>query len=518
MSHSIRRKPALRKPLAIVSALALSACVALTFAPNANANAAGSPIPCDEDHIAQLQRATGGVVVAPYEIDGICYVFHLFGDPEDSGARFSGTFEVAPGSNFPMDYLIFGGGGGGGGGSGWENSTKADGIQPISGAGAGGAGGDAKEGTVTITAPGSYAVVTGSGGAPGTAGTATAGSTAGGQGGSGGESSFNPGDLITASGGAGGFGGTGIEAVAPVSYSPVVQGGVSATPTAAGEYGGNNSSYVGGTRADSPYEFAGPGGAGSGQNGYSPTGANGGNGGEGFQTTILPTSGQIVGGGGGGGTLNATSYPVDPYAARVGGSGGLGGGAGGSTGDGGRGTFGSGGGGGSSDGSYIVGESNAGDGGVGGGGVVILRYVALTAPATPAAPAVVAGDGQVTATITPLDDTPDSYTVFVVGDAGKSCTITPPATSCVIDGLVNGTDYTFEVKATNANVDSVNSDPSLIATPSAPTTTQAPTTTTPDGPLPYTGSDSRGLVSMAFVMIAIGGAVTVFARRSAKAE
>ena len=206
MSRSIRRKAALRKPLTIATALALTACVALTFAPNANA--ASRAIPCDEEHIAQLQRATGGDIVRPLIMGDTCYVFHIFQvvDPYATDGGTTGTFVVTNRSNLNVDYLIVGGGGGGGGGSGWESSTKGPITQPLSGAGAGGAGGEVKESTVTITEPGSYAVQVGSRGAGGTAGTATAGSTAGGQGGSGGESSFNPGELITASGGAGGFG------------------------------------------------------------------------------------------------------------------------------------------------------------------------------------------------------------------------------------------------------------------------------------------------------------------------
>jgi len=515
MSRSIRRWPALRKPLAIASALALSAGVALAFTPTAGA--AGSALPCDYAHVDQLARATGGQV-GPQETDGVCYVYHSwFGFTP--GAT-TDTFTVTDPSLTTIHYLVSAGGGGGGGGSGWQDSTKASGTQPQSGAGAGGAGGEVKEGEVAITT-GDYAIVAGAGGAGGTAGTSTAGSTVGGQGGSGQDSSI--GDLVVAAGGAGGFGGTGNENVGATSFSPVVQAGESPIPTDAGEYGGNNASYVGGTRAAAPNNFAGPGGAGAGENGDSPTNSNGAAGGDGVQAIMWSGFGTIYGGGGGGGTLDPGSFP---YASRSGGQGGAGNetGVGASNGLAGAGknARGGGGGGGNTDGSVTRGDSNAGVGGSGGSGAVYIRYVARSLPAQPAPPTVVAGDSQVTVTITPLAETPDYYTVFVVGDPSKSCTITPPATSCVIDGLTNGTDYTFTAVAGNAAGESVVSDPSDIGTPQAPTTTTvapttsttaSPTTTKPSGPLPFTGSDSRGLVSMALVMVGIGGAVTVVARR-----
>jgi len=516
MSRSIRRGPALRKPLAIASALALSAGVALAFTPTAGA--AGSGLPCDYAHVDQLARATGGQVF-PQEKEGVCYVYHSwFGFT--TGAS-TGTFTVTDPNLTTITYLVNGGGGGGGGGSGWEDSTKVSGTQPQSGAGAGGAGGEVKEGEVAITT-GDYAIVAGAGGTGGTPGTSTDGNTVGGQGGSGQDSSI--GDLVVAAGGAGGFGGTGTEnAVVPAAFAPVVQGGVSTNPRAAGEYGGNNASYVGGSQTEGAVEYAGPGGAGAGENGHSSTDSNGAAGGDGVQSVMWTGPGTIYGGGGGGGTLDPGSFP---YASRSGGAGGAGNetgiGANNGTAGAGKNARGGGGGGGNTDGSVTRGDSNAGAGGSGGSGAVYIRYVARSVPAAPAAPTVVAGDSQVTVTITPLAETPDSYTVFVVGDPSKSCEITPPETSCVIDGLTNGTDYTFEAVATNALGDSVVSDPSEIGTPQAPptttvapttSTTASPTTTKPSGPLPFTGSDSRGLVSMALVMVAIGGAVTVMARR-----
>ena len=63
----------MRKPLAIASALALSAGVALTFSPTAGAAAA--TLSCTNDNIAKLSRATGGQISVG-EKDGTCFVYH----------------------------------------------------------------------------------------------------------------------------------------------------------------------------------------------------------------------------------------------------------------------------------------------------------------------------------------------------------------------------------------------------------------------------------------------------------
>lgn len=53
---------------------------------------------------------------------------------------------------------------------------------------------------------------------------------------------------------------------------------------------------------------------------------------------------------------------------------------------------------------------------------------------------------------------------------GKSCLVTAPTTSCTIDGLANGTAYTFTVRALNGAGWSPESTPSAPVTPDAPAT------------------------------------------------
>jgi LPXTG-motif cell wall-anchored protein len=113
-----------------------------------------------------------------------------------------------------------------------------------------------------------------------------------------------------------------------------------------------------------------------------------------------------------------------------------------------------------------------------------------------------AGNSSATISITPLADIPDYYMLWVAGDPDKTCTVTPPETSCAIEGLTNGEDYTFETFAWNHAGESDSSADSLTITPSADA-----------GILPYTGNNSRGLTSLALIMIGLGGAITAFARR-----
>ena len=85
----------------------------------------------------------------------------------------------------------------------------------------------------------------------------------------------------------------------------------------------------------------------------------------------------------------------------------------------------------------------------------VTKFAGATAPAppiSPDAPSAVLEKKSATVTITPnavtaQHGTPTSYTITADKDTSKHCTITPPATSCVVKHLTAGTTYTFTAKA-----------------------------------------------------------------------
>lgn len=90
----------------------------------------------------------------------------------------------------------------------------------------------------------------------------------------------------------------------------------------------------------------------------------------------------------------------------------------------------------------------------------------LAAPAAPLAPVATAGALKATIAVTKgFGGEPVTYTVIVVGDAAKTCTITAPATTCDITGLSSGTAYTFTATATNSSGTSAASPASNSVTP-----------------------------------------------------
>ena len=108
------------------------------------------------------------------------------------------------------------------------------------------------------------------------------------------------------------------------------------------------------------------------------------------------------------------------------------------------------------------------------------------------------GNGQVTVTWTPPVDTggnpPDSYTV--TSNAGPGCTVTAPATSCTVTGLVNGTPYTFTVQAQHPN------GPGPVSAASAAIT---PTDAPGPSPRPVPGLSPLAVALTAFLAAAWAG-------------
>ena len=113
------------------------------------------------------------------------------------------------------------------------------------------------------------------------------------------------------------------------------------------------------------------------------------------------------------------------------------------------------------------------------GFVAKVNIDVLSVPIAPVAPIAVAGDARAEVLVTPLVD--PSITVYTVtaSTGGGTCTVTAPATSCVVPGLINGTSYTFTATATNATGTSEASEASNAVMPIAPLSPSATTPATP---------------------------------------
>lgn len=90
-------------------------------------------------------------------------------------------------------------------------------------------------------------------------------------------------------------------------------------------------------------------------------------------------------------------------------------------------------------------------------------------PDTPEAPTATPGNGNVTVTITPNSSGEEVSKYRITSEPdGSTCDITPPATSCVVEGLENGTSYSFTAVALNAGFPSASSLESAPVVPSGP--------------------------------------------------
>jgi uncharacterized repeat protein (TIGR02543 family) len=80
--------------------------------------------------------------------------------------------------------------------------------------------------------------------------------------------------------------------------------------------------------------------------------------------------------------------------------------------------------------------------------------------------------------------------------AGKTCTITSPATTCSVSGLTNGSEYTFTATATNGVGTSAESAPSMTTTPAG----------APSAPTGVSVTSGTGKVTVAWTAPAANGA------------
>ena len=360
------------------------------------------------------------------------------GTPDACDVRYTntGSFSfVAPPAVTTVKALIVAGGGAGG-----SYVT----------AGGGGGGGQVARAINHSVSPGaSYVVRVGSGGTGGLTNVA---------GGAGGDSEF---DGVIATGGGGG----------------IQNGGVASLYT----WGGSPTSFAGGTYFfhnvfGGGWNSAGGGGAGTGQAGASGTANNstgtGGDGGVGVSVaTDFPGLSPARYGGGGGGASATSGCCFNSF-----GEGEDGGGNGMAqatlpT----AGAANTGGGGGGSNALY--------NGGSGGSGLVVVRYIPLQPPDAPEISIATAGNGQATITVTEgtgPGDPPDSFDV-TASPGGATCNIVVPATTCTVTGLTNGTAYTFTATATNVAGTSGPSATSTAVTPFDPTPAPTPAATPSNG-------------------------------------
>jgi putative cell wall-binding protein len=93
----------------------------------------------------------------------------------------------------------------------------------------------------------------------------------------------------------------------------------------------------------------------------------------------------------------------------------------------------------------------------------------LEPPGVPTISAITPGNSSATITVSPpTTGGIPSYYVVTLMPGGGTCTFTPPATSCSIDGLTNGTEYTATVTAVNDYGPSDPSDPVTVIVDVAP--------------------------------------------------
>ena len=134
-------------------------------------------------------------------------------------------------------------------------------------------------------------------------------------------------------------------------------------------------------------------------------------------------------------------------------------------------------------------------------------------PKTPAAPTAVAGNGQATVTVHPNGDGNTTGYLIYAYPGGQSCTVTLPATSCVVSGLTNGQPYVFYARGLGGGEASSDSPASNEVTPMAPPATPS----APPAPLVEPGdsmakitprANSNGPAATKYIVTAQPGGAT----------
>ena len=110
-----------------------------------------------------------------------------------------------------------------------------------------------------------------------------------------------------------------------------------------------------------------------------------------------------------------------------------------------------------------------GFGTTGGAGPFTLGWSQRRAPSAPGTPSGVPGEGRATVAWAAASGNGSPVTGYSVTSSpgGQTCTTTG-ALSCTVEGLSNGTPYTFRVRATNAVGDGAQSAASVAVTPAGP--------------------------------------------------
>jgi hypothetical protein len=374
-----------------------------------------------------------------------------FGAP--AGASSTGCQWTVPAGVTGVRVLVVAGGGGGGG-----NLTS----------GGGGGGGVLHEVGYAVTPGDSINVTIGKGGAAGSNAWNLPNNLNNGVNGD--NSVF--GSLTAIGGGGGGGGGTNSQRGNPGSAGGSGGGGGrcwvhcnTSTSTSNGNkrLGGAATSGQGNRGGDAPF-MSGAGGGGAGAAGSASTGSAAGNGGDGVSIDISG-AGTYFGGGGGGGTESAATRA----------SGGLGGGGLGAVNgieDGDTGTDGRGGGG---------GGTRTGSGGIGGSGVVIIRW-----GSAPIAPSISLSSSSGFAltnsavgslyTISNTGGTVTSYSIAPALPAGLSFSTVTGLISGTPTALSSATNHTITARRVDANNGASSSDTAVF---NLEVVNVAPTTTTP---------------------------------------